>query len=259
MAQHDYVIDNQASAAARSDLNNLFQAIVTQNSGDTAPATTYANMIWYETDTNTLWKRNEANSGWISMGTFDESALTFTPSGTPSIATQAEAEAGSNNTKMMTPLRTSQAITALGGGMVLLGTINTTSGTTQTLSSLTLTNYRNLFLELNGVAVSGISGGGGNFALRFDSSTGSTFSPSSSTAKTGFALINLVNGAFFAHVTLPSSSTTGSGTFPSTTVTGQAPYFGRCALTTASTSVTIAYDNTTGGFSAGTVKVWGMK
>jgi len=112
MAQHDYVIDNQASAAARTDLNNLFQAIASQNSGATAPATTYANMIWYETDTNTLWKRNEANSGWISMGVFDESALIFTPSGSPVIATQAEAEAGSDNVKMMTSLRVAQAIPA---------------------------------------------------------------------------------------------------------------------------------------------------
>lgn len=33
-----------------------------------------------------------------------------------SLASQAEAEAGTNNTKMMTPLRTAQAITELGSG-----------------------------------------------------------------------------------------------------------------------------------------------
>lgn len=38
--------------------------------------------------------------------------------GAPAIASQAEAEAGENNTKMMTPLRTAQAIAALGGGDV---------------------------------------------------------------------------------------------------------------------------------------------
>lgn len=113
MAQHDYVIDNQGSAAARADLNNLFQAIASQNSGATAPATTIANMFWYETDTNTLWKRNEANSDWISIGVFDETAGTFTPSGGAPIATQAEAEAGTNNTKMMTPLRVFQALKSM--------------------------------------------------------------------------------------------------------------------------------------------------
>lgn len=108
MAQHDYVIDNQASAPARTDINNALLAIVTQNSGDTAPATTYANMIWYETDTNTLWKRNEANSGWISMGTFDETNSKFEPNQT--FSTQAEAETGTNNTRASTPLRVAQAI-----------------------------------------------------------------------------------------------------------------------------------------------------
>lgn len=34
------------------------------------------------------------------------------------VATQAEAEAGTDNTQVMTPLRVSQAISALGGGMV---------------------------------------------------------------------------------------------------------------------------------------------
>lgn len=39
---------------------------------------------------------------------------------TADIASQAEAEAGSSNTKAMTPLRTAQAIAALGGGAALL-------------------------------------------------------------------------------------------------------------------------------------------
>ena len=40
-------------------------------------------------------------------------------SAAPTIATQAEAEAGTENTKMMTPLRVAQAIAALGGGSVI--------------------------------------------------------------------------------------------------------------------------------------------
>jgi len=81
MATHDYIIDNQTAPNFRADVNNALQAIVSQNSNATPPATTYANMLWYETDTDTLWKRNEANSAWISMGVFDESLGTFTPSG----------------------------------------------------------------------------------------------------------------------------------------------------------------------------------
>ena len=114
MAIHDYVIDNQSAPAFRSDLNNALQAIVTQNSSATAPTTTYANMIWYDTAANQLKKRNEANSAWVVLGTIDEALGTFTPSGERALASQAQAQAGTDNTTVMTPLRTAQAIAALG-------------------------------------------------------------------------------------------------------------------------------------------------
>lgn len=68
--QHDYVLDNQAGAAFRADLNNALGAIVSQNSGATAPATTYAFMTWVDTSVtpNLLKMRNAANSGWITIG-----------------------------------------------------------------------------------------------------------------------------------------------------------------------------------------------
>jgi hypothetical protein len=113
MATHDYVIDNQTAPNFRSDLNNALQAIVTQNSNATAPTVTYANMFWYDTAANQLKKRNEANSAWIVLGTIDEALGTFTPSGERALASQAQAEAGSDNTTVMTPLRTAQAIDAL--------------------------------------------------------------------------------------------------------------------------------------------------
>lgn len=79
MAQHDYVIDNQSAPLARADINSALQAIVSQNSGATAPATTYANMFWYDTATNQVKKRNEANSAWIVLGTIDETTGKFDP------------------------------------------------------------------------------------------------------------------------------------------------------------------------------------
>jgi hypothetical protein len=110
MAQHDYVIDNQGSSAARTDINNVLQAIVSQNSGATAPSTTVANMIWYDTANDLLKMRNESNTGWITLGTVDQTNNVFNPNFLP--ATQAEAEAGTDNVKGMTPLRVSQEITA---------------------------------------------------------------------------------------------------------------------------------------------------
>jgi hypothetical protein len=78
MSQHDYIIDNQLAPAFRSDLNAALNAAVTQNSGITAPPTTYANMLWYDTTNDLLKIRNEANSGWITVGTADQTSSTFT-------------------------------------------------------------------------------------------------------------------------------------------------------------------------------------
>ena len=68
MAQHDYVIDNGTGAAVRSDLNNALAAIVSNNSGATAPSPTYAYQYWADTTTNLLKARNGANTAWITVG-----------------------------------------------------------------------------------------------------------------------------------------------------------------------------------------------
>lgn len=70
MSQHDYVIDNQSGAAFRADLNLVLAALVSQNAGATAPATTYAHMPWVDTSGGTpiLKFRNAANSAWLTMG-----------------------------------------------------------------------------------------------------------------------------------------------------------------------------------------------
>jgi len=67
MAQHDYVLDNQAGAAFRSDLNDALAAIVSQNSGATEPTTTFSYQWWADTTAGLLKRRNAANSAWISV------------------------------------------------------------------------------------------------------------------------------------------------------------------------------------------------
>ena len=69
MPQHDYVIANASGAAVRADLNSALSAIVTNNSGATAPATTYAYMPWADTTTGLLKLRNAANTAWVTVGT----------------------------------------------------------------------------------------------------------------------------------------------------------------------------------------------
>ena len=100
MSQHDFDIANQGFAAFRTDLNNALQALGSLSSGTTAPATTYANQLWYETDTDTLWLRNEANSAWLSVMVINQStgALTLSfadgTAAAPSIAHTGDLNAG---------------------------------------------------------------------------------------------------------------------------------------------------------------------
>lgn len=67
MAQADYTIDNASGATVRADINATLAAIVTQNSGASAPATTFAHMLWADTTNGVLKRRNAANSGWVVL------------------------------------------------------------------------------------------------------------------------------------------------------------------------------------------------
>jgi hypothetical protein len=67
MAQHDYVIANASGATVRADINNMALAISSNNSGSSAPSTTYAYLWWLDTGNNLLKLRNSANNAWITM------------------------------------------------------------------------------------------------------------------------------------------------------------------------------------------------
>ena len=73
MAQHDYVIANQGFPAFRTDLNNALSAVVSNNSGASAPSTTYAYQLWYDTGNNQWKMRNADNDAFITLATFDQS------------------------------------------------------------------------------------------------------------------------------------------------------------------------------------------
>jgi len=82
MAQHDYTIDNQTFPSYRTDHNNSLSAIVSNNSGSSAPSTTYAYQWWYDTSTNILKIRNADNDAWINIGTFNQTNDTVVLVGT---------------------------------------------------------------------------------------------------------------------------------------------------------------------------------
>ena len=84
MAQHDYVIANQSGASFRSDLNNALSAVASNNSGTSAPSTTYAYQWWADTNTGLLKVRNAANSAWVTVGTLATANLGLAPIASPS-------------------------------------------------------------------------------------------------------------------------------------------------------------------------------
>lgn len=132
MATHDYVINDQTTPAFRSDLNNALSAIVSNNSSASEPSSTYANMWWMDTTNNYLKIRDKNDANWIIVGEMDVTNSRMklisdslqaasaggidilNSSGTKiidlQVASQATAEAGTNNTELMTPLRVKQSI-----------------------------------------------------------------------------------------------------------------------------------------------------
>lgn len=171
MTTHDYVIDDQTSLAARIDINNVLQAILSNNSNSTAPTVTAANMFWYDTANNLLKMRNEADTDWIIVGYLDQSGTKFevrtdviqaasgsgtsvkNSSGTTIInlaaASQQTAEVGTNNTYVMTPLRVKQSIDAnvTPSGWEYVGGSTGTNNTTQTVTGLNI--YRTVKLTFS--------------------------------------------------------------------------------------------------------------
>ena len=76
MAQHDYNIDDQNGFDFLVDLNNALSAIATNNAGSSEPNTTFAHMLWFDTNNDLMKVRNEANSAWLIVAKKDGSGWT---------------------------------------------------------------------------------------------------------------------------------------------------------------------------------------
>jgi len=82
MSQNDFTIANQGFPAFRADLNTALQALASNNSGTSAPSTTFANMWWYDSANNIMYIRNEDNDAWIKFAELDQTNDKFILSGT---------------------------------------------------------------------------------------------------------------------------------------------------------------------------------
>lgn len=131
MSQHDFDIANQTAPSFRADLNDALAALASLSSGATAPSTTYANMLWYDTANNLLKMRNEADSAWITIGTLNQSTNKFEVDNLPTL-TQSTWETGTNTTEaVVSPAKVKAAIDSL-GEKVTTTTVNTAIASSST-------------------------------------------------------------------------------------------------------------------------------
>ena len=95
MAQADGVVANASGAAVRQDINDQLQAAFTNQSGTTAPATTYQCQYWADLSAHEIKIRNEANTSFISLrGTDGKVILPAGSVSTPSIYFSGETDTG---------------------------------------------------------------------------------------------------------------------------------------------------------------------
>lgn len=139
------------------------------------------------------------------------------------------------------------------GGMTLLGTLTTTSGTTHTLSSLNLTGYLQLFIVIDEVSTTSTSAN-----LRLLDANGTTnliiapFSTTASNFLVGFLRIDLTSGVINCitdrgNSTIPSAASANANNI----VAGITTY------STSSTSIT--FNTSAGNFDLGAIRVYGVK
>jgi len=83
MAQRDYNIPSANGVTFRTDIDQTFKAVATQNSGPLAPSDTYPFMVWADTTAGLLKHRNEKDDDWVEVGTLDEPALGIPSKGFP--------------------------------------------------------------------------------------------------------------------------------------------------------------------------------
>lgn len=174
MSQHDFNIANQSAPSFRTDLNNALQALATLSSGATAPSTTFANMLWYDTANNILKMRSEADDAWISIGYLDQTANAFrilddtqvaNTSGTQTglLGDQATAtwEAGTGTTEsLVSPAKVKAAIDALATTTIADGSITEAKLASSAVSRVKLKTATN-----SGSYSTGSGGGSGTINM----------------------------------------------------------------------------------------------
>lgn len=126
MSQNDFTIANQSFPSFRSDLNSALQALATNNSGATAPSTTFANMWWYDSANNILYIRNEDNDAWIKFAELDQTTDTFIVTSAIDVGDNVKAKFGDGDDLEIYHDGSHSYVADVGGGSLILSTNGTT-------------------------------------------------------------------------------------------------------------------------------------
>lgn len=82
MAQSDYELAAHVSGLnQRTEINSIFDSILTHNSGSTAPTVTKAFMMWVDTSNATYYylkMRNHDNTAWVTLGIYTVATKAYT-------------------------------------------------------------------------------------------------------------------------------------------------------------------------------------
>jgi hypothetical protein len=151
------------------------------------------------------------------------------------------------------PIAIAEADSTVPAGLlptVHLGTFTTTTGTTVTLSSLVLTPYKFIMASFDGVTIAAV---GSNVAVTCTIAGPSVYSETvtGNPVLRGIMKIDLTNGAGFASIGSLS------GAAPSSAVVSARSL--RSAITTATTSISVTCTTNGSGFTAGAVRLYGVK
>tara|TARA_R110000765_G_scaffold109614_1_gene200737 strand:- start:74 stop:637 length:564 start_codon:yes stop_codon:yes gene_type:complete len=177
---------------------------------------------------------------------------------TSGVITVAAPAVSGTNTITMPASTGTMALTSdiTSGGLTLLATVNTTSGTSQSTSTISLTGYKNLFIDIYSVGSSGTAGklqltpNGGSASIMWDVSAGS-----SSQAMYGLYIQNLASGV----VTSTCRSGLARSASAIAVTTGlPGPNTGvNQGLTTSTTEITFSFDGSE-IFDVGQILVYGL-
>jgi hypothetical protein len=186
----NYTVDNDTGANVRADLNNIFAAVQSLNSGSSDPSgTQVAFQLSVNTTSNLLKLRNASNNGYITIGNVTQTNLGLAPLAG---ATFTGAVVHNYTTALKIPVGT----TAQRPGSPATGELRFNS----TLGSAEIYNG-SAFAAVGGGA--GATGAGGDEVF-FESDTNVTTSYSITSGKNAHTVSPVINSG--VTVTVPSGS-----------------------------------------------------